>query len=152
MCEQVKGLAYRAWMAKADEDRSLARSGLVSGHYPSMACYLAQQAMEGYVKAQLVSLGNEPDGSHDLWFLLDRLYLASGAATDLAISADAGLLSSYETTARYPGIRFTRNDVTRAVRAYGAIAASLQGEGFEVPGWDDPTRYVSIRPSGEEAR
>ncbi|MCI6549010.1 MAG: HEPN domain-containing protein [Coriobacteriaceae bacterium] len=152
MYQQVKGLSYRAWMAKADDDRSLARSALVSDKYPSMACYLTQQAMEKYMKAQLVSLGEVPERTHDLSLLLDHLYLASGEEPDLAIAADAGLLSSYEATTRYPGISFSADDVTRAIGAYGAMAESLREAGFEVPGWDDPARYVDIPPSGDEPR
>lgn len=152
MYQQVKGLAYRAWMAKADDDRGLARSALVSDQYPSMACYLTQQAMEKYMKAQLVSLGEVPERTHDLSLLLDHLYLASGEEPDLSIAADAGLLSSYEASTRYPGITFSTEDVTRAAGAYEAMAKSLRETGFEVPGWDDPERYVEVPPSAEEQR
>lgn len=152
MFQQVKGIAYRAWMAKADDDRSLARSALVSERHPSTACYLTQQAMEKYMKAQLVSLGEVPERTHDLSLLLDHLYLASGVEPDLSIAAAAGQLSSYEASTKYPGISFTPEDAARAVSFYEEMAGSLGQAGFEVPAWDDPTRYVDIPPSGDEAR
>lgn len=77
MFQQVKGIAYRAWMARADDDRSLARSALVSERHPRTACYLALQAMEGYVKAQLTSLGEAPEGAHGLLLLLDHCIQSS---------------------------------------------------------------------------
>lgn len=132
--------------------KGLARSALVSDQYPSMACCLTQQAMEKYMKAQLVSLGEVPERTHDLSLLLDHLYLASGEEPDLSIAADAGQLSSYEATTRCPGVTFSTEDVTRAIRAYEAMAESLREAGFEVPGWDDPERYVEVPPLADDPR
>lgn len=151
MFQQVKGLEYGAWMARADDDRSLARSALVSERHPRTACYLALQAMEGYVKAQLTSLGEAPEGAHGLLLLLDHLYLASGVEPDPSVAAAAGQLSSYEASTRYPGAPFMQEDASRAVRSYEAVAGSLSRAGFEVPAWDDPIRYFDIPPSGGEA-
>ena len=152
MLDAIRGMEYVSWMAKADGDRDVAKEETVRNNHPDIACYHIQQAMEKYMKAQLVSLGEVPERTHDLSLLLNHLYLASGEEPDLSIAADAGQLSSYEVTTRCPGVTFSTEDVTRAIGAYEAMAESLREAGFEVPGWDDPERYVEVPPLADDPR
>ena len=56
-----------AWFAKADDDIELARRALAPDRpLPALACYLAQQCAEKYLKGYLVAHGVSFRFVHDL--------------------------------------------------------------------------------------
>ena len=105
----------RAWVEKAEEDLTLARSALqrkkplITG-----ACFHAQQCAEKYMKALLVSKRADFPMTHDLLVLND---LCSHAGILLEI--DPKLLNSltdYAVRTRYPGEGPTLNDAKEAMQ------------------------------------
>ena len=144
MIEQVKGMEFCDWMAKADGDRDVASIEYLRRNHPDIACYHVQQAMEKYLKAQLVSLDVAPRQSHNISALLDDLSTASGVQLDPSLRAAARQLTFYEAASGYPGPEFSSEDYGKAVSAYDRVSASLRQAGFEVPRWHDPIRYSEM--------
>lgn len=141
--QPVRGLEYTAWMAKADGDRDLARQEYTANNHPDIACYLVQQSMEKYIKAQLVSFDVEPPRTHRIESLLDDLLRVTGIAIDLSVLTPATTLSSFEASSRYPGEEFNAGDLQKAIDAFNSVASFLKSNGFDIPAWSEPTRYFS---------
>lgn len=79
MPQQLRGMDYLDWMTKADGDRDAASLEYLQRNHPDIACYHVQQAMERYLKAQLVSFGAELDKTHGISTLLDDPTMVMGA-------------------------------------------------------------------------
>ena len=104
----------QAWVEKAEEDFTLARSALqrkkplVTG-----ACFHAQQCAEKYMKALLVSRKKGFPMTHDLLVLNDLC-----SRTGIFLEIDPKLLNSltdYAVRTRYPGEGPTLEDVQEAM-------------------------------------
>lgn len=91
-----------AWVARAEEDYSLARAAL--RHKPPLcygACFHAQQCAEKYLKAILVSRSKSFPKTHDLVHLHDLCHKA-GVLIGMRLD-HLSILSSYAVRIRYPG-------------------------------------------------
>ncbi len=91
-----------AWVARAEEDYSLAR--VAWRHKPPLCygvCFHAQQCAEKYLKAILVSRSKAFPKTHDLVHLHD---LCDKAGVLIGMKVDhLSILSSYAVRIRYPG-------------------------------------------------
>lgn len=150
MQQQLKGMEYLDWMSKADGDRDAASIEYLYQNHPDIACYHVQQAMEKYLKAQLVSFDVAPRQSHNISALLDDLSAAAGVEFDKNLRYYARTLTSYEASARYPGPELTQKDYERAIDSYDHIASSLSRDDLEIPAWNAPITYVDINPESQQ--
>jgi HEPN domain-containing protein len=105
------------WIAKAEGDYAVALREIRVRRNPNYddVCFHAQQCIEKYLKAALVSKGRTPVKIHDLTALMrdciqDFPLWASA-------SRDVDLLSQYAVLFRYPGENATRDKAQRAVDA-----------------------------------
>ena len=110
----------RAWVEKAEEDFTLARSALqrkkplITG-----ACFHAQQCAEKYMKALLVSRKAGFPMTHDLLVLND---LCSDAGIFLEIEPKLlNTLTDYAVRTRYPGEGPTLSDAKEAMEIAKSI-------------------------------
>jgi HEPN domain-containing protein len=99
--EQVETVV-REWTKKAENDLVAAAQLLKSRRRcpTDAACFHAQQCVEKYLKALLVSRGVEFPKTHDVGQLLARL--PEGPTLSLTV-ADQQRLTGYATVTRYPG-------------------------------------------------
>ncbi len=120
----------RQWLAKADEDLGVAKDLLGSNSpYLAAIAFHAQQAVEKYLKAFLVTHQREFRRTHDLAQLLDL-----AASVDAAFAEtlkEVVVLNPYAVQVRYPGetIVPSREAAEQAValadKARSAIMAHL---------------------------
>ena len=107
----------RQWAEKAEHDLTAARDLLEhSSNCPfDVVCFHAQQAVEKYMKALLVSLSITFPKTHDLRKLFD---LMPDPAKKLFKIEDLLLVNRYAIDARYPGDYepITRTNAKRAIR------------------------------------
>jgi HEPN domain-containing protein len=118
-----------AWVARAEEDFSLARLAL--RQRPPLTygvCFHAQQCAEKYLKAILVARGQEFPKIHDLLALSD---LCTKAGILLELDPDLlDTLSSYAVRVRYPGEEPLPEEARAAVetaKVVRRLARSLLG-------------------------
>ncbi len=105
-----------AWFAKADDDIELARRALAPDRpLPALACYLAQQCAEKYLKGYLVAHGVSFRFVHDLGYLIDLCAGLDPAFADLLPAAIT--LNPYVGTARYPAEAAQVPDIEAARKA-----------------------------------
>jgi HEPN domain-containing protein len=103
-----------AWVVRAEEDFTLARSALrrkqplVSG-----ACFHAQQCAEKYLKALLISRGRDFPKTHDL-LLLNNLCSTNGILLEIH-PKHLNTLTDYAVRTRYPGNDPTLEDAKEAI-------------------------------------
>ena len=91
----------QAWFAKADDDLELARRALRPDRpLPALACYLAQQCAEKYLKGYLVAHGVPFRLVHDLDYLIQLCTPLNPAFESLTPAAE--ILNAYIATGRYP--------------------------------------------------
>lgn len=91
-----------AWVARAEEDYALASTAL--HHKPPLCygtCFHAQQCVEKYLKATLITRGKAFPKTHDLLHL-DNLCQKAGIIIGIPVS-HLSVLSSYAVRVRYPG-------------------------------------------------
>jgi HEPN domain-containing protein len=125
--DQVKRELLRQWLAKAEEDFSLA-GFLVSQKTPYVNAvgFHAQQAAEKYLKAFLVNYQIEFPKTHDLGELLD---LVASVDSSLAASLrDATMLNPYGVDIRYPAEfpDMTPEEAEKALGLAGKVRAAIQ--------------------------
>lgn len=137
-----KGLEYLSWMSKADGDRSAARIEALNQNHPDIACYLLQQSLEKYIKAQIVSYGVEPPKTHRIEVLLDELSRSSDLQIPLSLVRPATQISALEARTRYPGDEFTYQDFMKATQRYDTLAMKLRELGYEIPAWGSEYPYL----------
>ena len=93
---------WRAWAAKAENDRLDIRNNLAASCVPwDAVCFHAQQAAEKMLKALLSYHERQPPRIHDLVVLFEECRRLVPALEDLA--EDCDLLNDYAVEARYPG-------------------------------------------------
>jgi HEPN domain-containing protein len=99
MNEQTKTY-LKQWISKADEDLFVISKLTESGIFAtSSVCFHAQQAVEKYLKAYLISNGNDIKKTHNIEYLLSEC-----ETIDPDFSAiDPRNLSDFGVDVRYPG-------------------------------------------------
>jgi len=103
-----------AWVARAEEDCTIARSSLRRKKPLTYgACFHAQQCAEKYLKAALVAMGLGFPKTHDL-LTLNTLCEQAGMLFDVA-PAQLADLSSYAVQVRYPGENPTPDEAAEAL-------------------------------------
>lgn len=137
-----KKFEYINWMKKGDSDRSVASNEFVNLNHPDIACYLLQQSLEKYLKAQLIQMEVEPPRTHRIDALLDKISDVTGIDFDASLNASASYISSLEASTRYPGVEYTSSDYAKAITDYDFIATKLDALNFEIPKWDEEFRYM----------
>ena len=116
----------REWLAKAEEDMSVAAGLIRRRRIPANAvCFHCQQAAEKLLKAFLQER-NIPFGkTHDLEELLR---LTQPTAPSVALLAnDLQLLTDFAVKYRYPGQNATSAQARKAVAAMRRVRAALLG-------------------------
>ena len=91
-----------AWMRQAEHDLAHAETALAARSF-DWVCYAASQAAEKFLKAGLISTGEDHVWGHNLHMLLDGLAkgIGSGPCPD-GLADDARLLTQYTVLTRYP--------------------------------------------------
>jgi len=103
-----------AWVERAEEDYAIAAASLRRKKvWTYAACFHAQQCVEKYLKAALVSAGQIFPKSHDL-LTLSTLCEQAGILTGLD-PARLDVLSAYAVRVRYPGDDPTPDETRQAV-------------------------------------
>ncbi len=106
----------QAWFAKADEDLELARRALGPGRpLSALACYLAQQCAEKYLKGYLVAHDVPFRLVHDLDYLIQLCAPLNPAFESLTPAAE--ILNTYISTGRYPSEDAEEADLQAAQEA-----------------------------------
>jgi len=122
------------WIAKAEGDYAVALREYRVRRNPNYddVCFHAQQCIEKYLKAALVSKGRTPQKIHDLAALLK--YCLQDYPLWSVLLRDLDMLSQYAVLFRYPGEKATRGrarravDATRRCRAEIRLALNLPSE------------------------
>ena len=116
--DEIRREIVAQWLARADEDLSVARHLLAEKlPYHGAIGFHAQQAAEKFLKAYLVAYQVEFPKTHDLGRLLDLIAPVDGAlATALSATVQ---LTDYGVDVRYPGDlpRLDADDAKRAVES-----------------------------------
>lgn len=103
------------WVEKAEGDVRTALRELAVQEHPNWdaVCFHAQQAVEKYLKALLITRGEAFPKTHDLRFLLDMV--ARHFPEWAEDREEVSWLSFSAVEARYPGQPITREEAERAV-------------------------------------
>lgn len=118
------------WTRQADQDyRALVR--LAPDDTPDVACFLAQQCAEKYLKALIAASGADPSRTHDLGEL--RGELPDAAVVGGEVAAALRFLHPFAVVVRYPGADANAEDATRAV----ACARTVRTWARELLGLDN---------------
>ena len=124
---------FRAWLAKAEEDRLCIRNELSAPLTPwAIVAFHAQQAAEKTLKAFVVYHGRLPRRTHDLGELLNACLEHDAALVELRDACDR--LSYFAVDARYPDLtREIAEDLARAAvehcdRICTVVRAKLPGD------------------------
>ncbi len=104
----------KEWISKAEEDYK-ASLALNLEEFPNVICFHAQQCIEKYLKAVLVSFGIIPPKIHDLIMLNDILVEKDERFKD--IYEDLEILNPYSVITRYPGEEASVDDAREAIDA-----------------------------------
>jgi len=110
------------WIRHARSDLAVARQAPSGDLLAETICFHAQQTVEKSVKAVLVHVGIRSPKTHNIERLVGLL---PAAVTRIPALADAGWLTVYATTLRYPGAQETVSDnkLREAVRLAEAVVA-----------------------------
>jgi HEPN domain-containing protein len=119
----------RRWVERAEEDWEVAlreARARKNPHY-NLACNLAQQCAEKYLKARLEEAGISSRKTHNLEELLNEIL--STEPTWKVFQSEAAYLSTFAVDYRYPGVQATRvmaRDAIKSCRKLRqAVRASL---------------------------
>jgi len=119
----------QAWVERAEEDWGVAVREARARKIPryNLACNLAQQCAEKYLKARLEEAGISFKKTHDLEELLNQIL--SAQPTWNVLQKGAAYLSAFAVDYRYPGVNATSAMARDAVKSCGnlrkAVRASL---------------------------
>lgn len=107
----------REWVERAEEDWGVAVREARARKIPryNLACNLAQQCAEKYLKARLEEAGIAFKKTHDLEELLNQILSVEPAWN--VFQNDAAYLSSFAVDYRYPGVNATRVTARDAVKS-----------------------------------
>ncbi|MBA4380396.1 MAG: DNA-binding protein [Anaerolinea sp.] len=115
-----------AWAAKAEEDWDIAKSILRRKRpFAGMACFLAQQCGEKYMKAILVARGTPFPKTHDL-LILNNLCSSDGIFLEMDIDG-LDSLSGFAVRTRYPGNEPSLEDAKEALQIAKSIRKFARG-------------------------
>jgi HEPN domain-containing protein len=119
--------AVRQWIDLADKDLASAEH-IAMTLWPiphEIVCYHCQQFVEKYLKAFLVSKGQDPPYIHDLVRLAA---LCAGECSEFAeIKQKCAVLTLYGSVARYPGgMQIAEEDMSIALQCARDIKAFMQ--------------------------
>ena len=117
-----------AWVGKAEQDYQGAYGmmQLQTGPIPDLACFLAQQCVEKYLKALLTRHRVFFPKTHDL---VEINALCQQVRPDLQLKVeDLRWLSDFAVLARYPRTNATHADAERALAIMDAARAQLRAE------------------------
>ncbi len=107
----------REWVEKAEMDYRYALKAVRARKDPNydLACFLAQQCAEKYMKAVLQEASETFDRTHDLSVLLARLTTVVNRLWG-ALEPAAAALTDYAVRIRYPGNNADKETAKSAVR------------------------------------
>jgi len=91
---------YKLWMDRAISSLKLASVKKEEGIYYEDLCFQAQQAVEKALKALLIKKGQEPERTHNLIVLLQKVMQFYRVPEDVK---DLIILNDYAVQTRYPG-------------------------------------------------
>ena len=91
---------YKLWMDRAISSLKLASVKKEEGIYYEDLCFQAQQAVEKALKALLIKKGQEPERTHNLIVLLQKVMQFYKVPEDVK---DLIILNDYAVQTRYPG-------------------------------------------------
>lgn len=116
------------WVAFADEDLKAARQILrLSSACPyRIAAYHAQQCAEKYLKAFLVSKGQDFPYTHDIGRLLELCLPYGSWPKTVLVAAE---LTTHATAARYPGeeAKVSKKEALRAIGLASLVKKAVRG-------------------------
>lgn len=121
------------WLKEAREDLDVAQLVLEHKKYRA-SCYHSQQCAERLLKALIIEKGENPEKTHDI---LDLLNKVKGLGWDLSISVDDAVFLSSIYKGRYPaeeGLLPYGEPVLEDAQRAVALAASLWQEGSNALG------------------
>ena len=107
----------RKWVERAEEDWEVAvreARARKNPHY-NLACNLAQQCAEKYLKASLMEAGIRFKKTHDLVELLNQIL--SVKPTWSTLQNDLSYLNTFAVDYRYPGVMATRALARDAIKS-----------------------------------
>lgn len=118
---------YLGWVKKGNEDL-ISLEALVKHQEgsPSTGCFLAQQAIEKFLKALYVSLGLEPEKTHDLAKLAD--FLLKSYPEIESFYKKLTIFNRYYIESRYPGDypELTWKDCEKALEVVREVGEFVQ--------------------------
>jgi HEPN domain-containing protein len=92
----------KKWILKAENDLKIAKDEMLTENPATDAiCFHAQQCVEKYLKAYLISKDNEISKTHDILFLIKQCLLIDNEFNYL-LELNADSLTSYAVEIRYP--------------------------------------------------
>jgi len=94
--------AIKKWILKAENDLKIAKDEMLTENPATDAiCFHAQQYVEKYLKAYLISKDKEISKTHDILFLIKQCLLIDNEFNYL-LELNADSLTSYAVEIRYP--------------------------------------------------
>jgi HEPN domain-containing protein len=92
----------KKWILKAENDLKIAKDEMLTENPATDAiCFHAQQCVEKYLKAYLISKDKEISKTHDILFLIKQCLLIDNEFNYL-LELNADSLTSYAVEIRYP--------------------------------------------------
>jgi HEPN domain-containing protein len=92
----------KKWILKAENDLKIAKDEMLTENPATDAiCFHAQQCVEKYLKAYLISKDKETSKTHDILFLIKQCLLIDNEFNYL-LELNADSLTSYAVEIRYP--------------------------------------------------
>jgi HEPN domain-containing protein len=92
----------KKWILKAENDLKIAKDEILTENPATDAiCFHAQQCVEKYLKAYLISKDKETSKTHDILFLIKQCLLIDNEFNYL-LELNADSLTSYAVEIRYP--------------------------------------------------
>ena len=113
---------YKLWMDRAISSLKLASVKKEPGIYYEDLCFQAQQAVEKALKALLIKKGQEPERTHNLVVLLQKVMQFYKVPEDIK---DLIILNDYAVQTRYPGY-YTPIEEGEYFEAIGIAAKTIE--------------------------
>ena len=92
---------YKSWLERAKSSYEISKTAVKSDaiFYEDL-CYQSQQAVEKALKALLIYYGADPDFTHNIGLLLNKIEQFVGIPDDIKLTTN---LTKYAVMTRYPG-------------------------------------------------
>jgi HEPN domain-containing protein len=91
---------YEEWIKRAKSSLELAQAKINRQIYYEDLCYQSQQAVEKALKGLLIYYGVEPEFTHNIEILLNKVKESTDIPENIK---EAALLTNYAVQTRYPG-------------------------------------------------